>query len=110
MWQLKDLFLLSAKMEPNEDGKKKTTKKTFKKNSSAYLKYREKANARKRNFLDKMTEEQREIKRAKDRETYQKKKAENKVKKITDMTEREKRKQRKQWKHASKKYRDKKKI
>lgn len=46
-------------MEPNENGKKKKTKKNPKKNSSAYLQEREKANARKRKFLDKMTEEQR---------------------------------------------------
>lgn len=37
------------------------------------------------------------MKRLKDREYYQRKKAENKVKTINDMTEREKRKQRKAW-------------
>ncbi|CAH2102765.1 unnamed protein product [Euphydryas editha] len=47
-----------------------------------------------------MTEQQKDIKRTKDREYYKK---ENKVKKITDMIEREKRKQRKDWKKASKK-------
>ncbi|CAH0552457.1 unnamed protein product [Brassicogethes aeneus] len=57
-----------------------------------------------------MTEEERDIKRAKDRAYYQKKKGENKVKNIAEMTEREKRKQRKIWKEASKKYREKKKA
>lgn len=89
---------------------KKRSKKQVKKNSSAYLQQREKANARKRKFLDKMTEEEREFKRAKDREYYQKKKAEKKVKNVGEMTEREKRKQRKIWKEASKKYREKKKA
>lgn len=55
-------------MESQETEKnKKRSKKQVKKNSSAYLPLREKANARKRKFLDKMTEEEREIKRAKDR-------------------------------------------
>lgn len=104
-------FLLAANMETNENGKtKKKTKKELKKDSMAYLRHREKANARKRKFLDNMTEEQKEIKRAKDREYYQKKKAENKVNKISDLTEREKRALRKQWKEASKKYRAKKKM
>lgn len=94
---------------PDKERNKKNTKKQVKKDSAAYLRQREKANARKRKFLAKMTEEQKEIKRAKDREYYEKKKLENKVKKITDMTEREKRKQRKNWKKASKKYREKKK-
>ncbi|CAG9782469.1 unnamed protein product [Diatraea saccharalis] len=96
-------------METLDKEKKKRTRKQLKKDSAAYLRQREKANARKRKFLDKMTEQQKEIKRAKDREYYKKKKEENKVKKISDMTEREKRKQRKDWKKASKKYRDKKK-
>lgn len=98
-------------MESPVAGKnKKLQKKQVKKNSSAYLRQREKANARKRKFLNKMTEEEREIKRAKDRAYYQKKKAEKKVKNIDEMTEREKRKQRKIWKEASKKYREKKKA
>lgn len=55
-------------MKTNENGKKKKkSKKALKRDSVAYLRHREKANARKRNFLDKMTEEQREIKRAKDK-------------------------------------------
>lgn len=37
----------------------KRPKKQVKKNSSAYLRQREKDNARKRKFLDKMTEEER---------------------------------------------------
>lgn len=57
-----------------------------------------------------MTAEQREIKRAKDREYYQKKKAKKKVTKVSDMTEREKRKLRKRWRKASKTYREKKMI
>lgn len=60
-------FLLAASMETNENGKtKKKSKKALKKDSLAYLRHREKANARKRFFLDNMTEEQKEIKRAKD--------------------------------------------
>lgn len=94
---------------PDREKNKKKTKKKLKKDSAAYLRQREKANARKRKFLDKMSEEQREIKRAKDREYYKKKKAEKKVKRVADMTERERRKQRKCWKNASKKYREKKK-
>ncbi|CAH1970101.1 unnamed protein product [Acanthoscelides obtectus] len=90
--------------------KRKLSKKQLKKNSSAYLRQGEKANARKKKFLDKMTEEEIEIKRAKDRAYYRKKKAEKKVKNIAEMTEREKRKQRKIWKEASKKYREKKKT
>lgn len=98
-------------MELNEDGKNnQKSNKTLKKDSSAYSYHREKANARKRKFLDNMTEEQKEIKRAKDREYYHKKKAENKVKKISDITESKKRAVRKQWKKASKKYRQKKKM
>lgn len=95
---------------PDAEKNIKRTKKKLKKDSAAYLRQREKANARKRKFLDKMTDEQRELKRAKDREYYKKKKAEKKVKNIADMTEREKRKQRKDWKKASKKYREKKKA
>ncbi|CAH1983966.1 unnamed protein product [Acanthoscelides obtectus] len=38
--------------------KRKLSKKQLKKNSSAYLRQREKANARKKKFLDKMTEEE----------------------------------------------------
>lgn len=58
---------------------KKRPKKRLKKDSSAYLRQREKANARKRKFLDRMTDEQREIKRAKDRAYYQKKKQKRKL-------------------------------
>lgn len=92
----------------NED--KKKSKKRLKQDSIAYKKHREKANARKRKFLDKMTPEQREMKRLKDREYYQRKKAENKVKTVSDMTERQKRKQRKSWSKNSQKYRQKKKM
>lgn len=60
----------SHKVEKN----KNRSKKQIKKNSTAYLRQREKANARKRKFLDKMTEEEKEIKRAKGREYYHKKK------------------------------------
>ncbi|KAK9880145.1 hypothetical protein WA026_008660 [Henosepilachna vigintioctopunctata] len=57
-----------------------------------------------------MTPEQREMKRLKDREYYQRKKAENKVKTVSDMTERQKRKQKKSWRKNSQKYRQKKKM
>lgn len=84
-------------------------KKELDKESSSYLLQREKANARKRKFLDKMTAEQRELKKAKDREYYWKHKEHNKVKKIINMTEQEKEKIRKNWKEASIRYREKKK-
>lgn len=61
-------------------------------------------------FLDKITPEQKEIKRAKFREYYHKMKGENKIKHVSEMSEREKRQQRKKWKEASKKYREKKKC
>lgn len=48
--------------------------------------------------MDYLTVEQRELKKAKDRVYYQKKKAANKTKSINDMTEREKRKERALWK------------
>lgn len=104
-----DIFCSNMESDKTEI-MKKNSKKQLKKNSAAYLRQREHANARNRKFLDKMTDEQREIKRAKDRAYYQKKKAEKKVKNIAEMTEREKRKQRKEWKKASKKYREKKKA
>ncbi|VEN46256.1 unnamed protein product [Callosobruchus maculatus] len=94
---------------PRKEENRKKNQKMLQKNNAAYLRQREKANARKRKFLDKMTEEEKEMKRAKDREYYKKKKEERKVKKVADMTEREKRKQRKDWRIASKKYREKKK-
>lgn len=89
--------------------KKKVSKKNINKNSAAYIKQRQKANARKRKYLDNLTTEQRLLKKAKDREYYQKKKAANKTKRIEDMTEREKRKQRALWKKNSTKYRQRKK-
>lgn len=58
----------------------------MKKYSAAYLHQSEKTNARKGKFLDKMTSEKREIKRAKYNEYYQKKKKQS----IVDMSEREK--------------------
>lgn len=61
-----------------EKGNRKTSKKKIKENSAAYIKQKEKAKARKRKFLEKMTPEQRELKRAKDREYYHKKKLKRK--------------------------------
>ena len=58
---------------PDKEKNKKKSQKKLKKDSAAYSRQREKANARKRKFLDKMTEDQKEIKRAKDREYYKKK-------------------------------------
>ncbi|CAH2979297.1 unnamed protein product [Chilo suppressalis] len=86
---------------------KNRSKKQIKKNSTAYLCQREKANGKKRKFLDNMTEEEKHIKRAKGRKYYHKKKQEKKVKNIAEMTEREKRKQIKIWKEVTKKYREK---
>ncbi|XP_063363882.1 uncharacterized protein LOC134652649 [Cydia amplana] len=100
----------TGNMENDKNEEKKKSKKRSKQDSTAYKKHREKANARKRKFLDKMTPEQREVKRLKDREYYQRKKAENKVKTVSDMTERQKRKQRKLWRKNSQKYRQKKKM
>ncbi|KAG6443763.1 uncharacterized protein LOC115456138 [Manduca sexta] len=97
-------------MENDKNEEKRKSKKRLKQDSVAYKRHREKANARKRKFLDNMTPEQKEMKRLKDREYYQRKKAEKKVKTISDMTEREKRKQRKSWREYSQKYRQKKKM
>lgn len=69
----------------------------------AYFRQREKANVRKRKFLDKMTDDQKEIKRARNRTYYKKKKTEKHVKKKAEITEREQRTKRKDWKKASKK-------
>lgn len=93
---IRELFS-TGNMENDKNEEKKKQKKRSKQDSIAYKKHREKANARKRKFLDKMTPEQREMKILKDREYYQRKKAENKVKTVSDMTERQKRKQRKLW-------------
>lgn len=57
-----------------------------------------------------MTPEQKEKKILKDKEYYQRKKAEKKIKTISEMSEREKRKQRKIWRKNSQKYREKQKI
>lgn len=97
-------------MEQHNRSKEKPSKKKINRNSAVYIRQREKANARKRRFLDKMTPEQREIKKAKDRDYYQRKKAEKKIKFISDMSEREKRQQRKLWKKNSRKYRERKKM
>lgn len=64
---------------------------------AAYIRKKENARARKRRFVDKMTQEQKEKKRAKDREYYYRKKAEKKIESTSEMTERDKRMQRKQW-------------
>lgn len=53
-------------------------------------------------FLDKITPEQKEIKRAKFREYYHKMKGENKIKHVSEMSEREKRQQRKNGKKPQK--------
>lgn len=57
-------------METEEPKQKKISKKNINKNSQAYIKQRQKANARKRKYLDNLTLEQRELKKAKDREYY----------------------------------------
>lgn len=57
-----------------------------------------------------MTPAQKEKKVLKDKEYYQRKKAEKKIKTISEMSEREKRKQRKIWRKNSQKYREKQKI
>lgn len=62
-----------------------------------------------RRARQKMTEEQLEERRRKDRERYQCKKEHGLVKNISDVTPREKRIIRKRWKDASKRYRQKKK-
>ena len=92
------------------DKKKKKSKKRSKQDSIAYKIHREKANARKSKFLDKMTPEHKEMKRLKDREYCHRKKNENKVKTVSDMTESQKKKQRKLWRKNSQKYRQKKKM
>lgn len=72
-------------METNEEGNKKhIPKKQLKKDSPAYLRLREKRNAYNRKYRDKMTDEQKEILRAKGREYYYIKKAEKNFKKFND--------------------------
>lgn len=83
--------------------------KKLDKYSACYLRQREKANARKRKFMEKMTPEDKEKKRAKDRQYYQNKKAERTTKVKRNMSEHEKGIQRKRWRIASMKYREKKK-
>ena len=61
-------------MENDKNEEKRKSKKRLKQNSIAYKRHRENANARKRKFLNKMTPEQKEMKRLKDREYYQRKK------------------------------------
>lgn len=73
--------------------------------SLTYIRHRERANARKQRFLQNLTPEQRELKKAKDREYYHKKKAFKKRKSIKDMSEEEREHQRKLWRDSAKKYR-----
>ncbi|CAH2020194.1 unnamed protein product [Acanthoscelides obtectus] len=70
----------TSNMENNKNEKKNNSKKRLKQKSIAYKRHRENANARKSKFLDNMTPEQKEMKRLKDREYNQRKKAEKKVK------------------------------
>ena len=55
-------------MEEDKNKNEKPSKKKINRNSAVYLRQRKKANARKRKFLNKMTPEQREMKRAKDKD------------------------------------------
>lgn len=72
-------------METNKEAKKKKiAKKQVKKDSPAYLRLREKVNAYNRKYRDKMTDEQKEIIRAKGREYYYIKKAEKNLKIFND--------------------------
>lgn len=80
----------TSNMAKDKKWREKEVEKWLKQGSIAYKGYCEKDNAKKRNFLNKMTPEQKEMKRLKDREYYQRKKAENKVKTVGDMTKREK--------------------
>lgn len=98
--------MFAVNIRRNEEEKKRPTRKRLNRDSPTYLRHRELANARKRRFLDNMTEEEKILKRAKDREYYKKKKAENKIKKIADLTECQKRVLRTHWIKASKKYRE----
>lgn len=52
-------------METEEPKQKKISKKNINKNSQAYIKQRQKANARKRKYLDNLTLEQREFEKSK---------------------------------------------
>ncbi|CAL1295331.1 unnamed protein product [Larinioides sclopetarius] len=71
----------------------------------AYKKQREKANARNRKYLEKMTDAQREERNRKRREAYQKNKNLNLIKDINDLAPRQQQKKRKYWREASAKYR-----
>ncbi|XP_052755804.1 uncharacterized protein LOC128201806 isoform X2 [Galleria mellonella] len=74
----------------------------------ALTRAQEKAKARKRRFLEKMTPEQKELKRKKDLQYYHKRKAEKK-KNIAEMPENQRTKLRELWRINSKKYRERKK-
>ncbi|CAH0673870.1 unnamed protein product [Spodoptera exigua] len=82
-------------------------KKKLDKSSPAYIRQRQIANARKRVYLDKLTPEQREIKKAKDREYYYKKKNTMQRRSIYDLPEDKQLKLRAQWNRNTKKYRQK---
>uniref|UniRef100_A0A2H1WCE9 SFRICE_005657 n=1 Tax=Spodoptera frugiperda TaxID=7108 RepID=A0A2H1WCE9_SPOFR len=85
---------------------KNCPKKKLDKSSPAYVRQRQLANARKRIYLDNLTPEQKEIKKAKDREYYhEKKKKMTQSRSIYNLTEEAQLKLRAQWKENTKKYR-----
>ncbi|XP_059047408.1 uncharacterized protein LOC131842859 [Achroia grisella] len=84
------------------------TKGVTNKQQTALSRAQEKAKARKRKFLDKMTPEQKALKKKKDLQYYHKKKAEKK-KHISELPENQRVKLRELWRINSKKYRERKK-
>ena len=67
-----------------EIGKNIRSEKEIRELSEAYLRQREKASERRRRFFEKMTPEQWEMKRAKDREYYYKRKEAKKKKAMSE--------------------------
>ncbi|XP_054720926.1 uncharacterized protein LOC129230544 [Uloborus diversus] len=92
--------------KPKPEGKKKDVGK-IKKTSQQYKLHRQKANARNQKYKSNLTEEKKEIIKAKARERYRKKKELGLIQPIAERSDREKRKQRKIWKNATTKYRKK---
>uniref|UniRef100_A0A1B6J1Y9 Uncharacterized protein n=1 Tax=Homalodisca liturata TaxID=320908 RepID=A0A1B6J1Y9_9HEMI len=70
--------------------------------SETLKRQRDLAKERQRKHRAKMTEEELELKRSKDRKRYAKLKSENKIKKVKDMTPREHRRIKKQWRDRKK--------
>lgn len=88
----------------------KVSKVNTKKKGKQNERQRQLTAERVKRFRAKMTEEEWEEKRRKDRERYRKKKEEHQIKSISELSKREQRRKRKNWRKNSKHYRAKKKA